>query len=209
METFDRSKQEQTTPQQALNRLKDGNERFVNNISTNRVYLQQMQLTKDTQHPFGIILSCIDSRGSSEIIFDLGLGDVFTIRVAGNVVNDDILGSMEFSCKVAGAKLLVVLGHTNCGAVKGACDHVEMGNLTGLLKKIYPQVEAASAYYEDKTSANDGLVFDVTKRNVFASKEEILSKSSIIRELVETGEVLMVGAMLDITSGKVTFYEEW
>ena len=132
--------QSSITPAKAIEFLKEGNERFVNNLKANRDLLQQANETRDGQWPFAVILSCIDSRTSAELIFDQGLGDVFSIRIAGNVVNTDIIGSLEFACKVAGSKLIVVLGHTSCGAVKGACDHVEMGSLTELLAKIQPAV---------------------------------------------------------------------
>ena len=129
------------TPQMAIQLLKDGNERFVNNLKVNRNLLKQVNETSEGQHPFAIILSCIDSRTSVELIFDQGLGDIFSCRIAGNILNNDIIGSMEFACKIAGAKLIMVLGHTECGAIKGACNNVVMGKLTGLLKKITPAVE--------------------------------------------------------------------
>ena len=135
-----------TSPQEALELLREGNYRFLNNLESNRDLLQQINETRDGQFPFAAILSCIDSRTSAELIFDQGLGDIFSIRIAGNVVNDDILGSMEFACKIAGSKLIVVLGHTKCGAITGACDNVQMGNLSTLLNKIQPSV-----YYERTT----------------------------------------------------------
>src|SRR5688500_17244920 len=130
MRTFNKELQQQITPQQALQILKDGNERFINNLKVNRNLLQQVNETRDGQWPFAVVLSCIDSRTGAELVFDQGLGDIFSIRIAGNVVNDDIIGSMEFGCKVAGSKFILVLGHKKCGAVKGACDHVEMGHLS-------------------------------------------------------------------------------
>src|SRR6187402_3978726 len=142
MRTHSKETQSSLTPDLALQILKDGNKRFLNNLKANRNLLQQVNETSEGQFPFATILSCIDSRTSAELIFDQGLGDIFSIRIAGNIVNTDILGSMEFACKVAGSKLIVVLGHTKCGAVKGACDHVEMGNLTELLSKIQPSVYA-------------------------------------------------------------------
>src|SRR5690348_10858062 len=138
MRTQTKEMQTALTPEMALDILKKGNERFINNLKTNRNLLQQVNETSDGQHPFAVILSCIDSRTSAELIFDQGLGDIFSVRIAGNIINEDILGSMEFGCKVAGSKIIVVLGHTRCGAVMGACDHVEMGNLTALLTKIRP-----------------------------------------------------------------------
>lgn len=205
MKTFDKAMQSEITPDQALNLLSEGNERFMQNTSLNRNFLQQMEETKGGQHPYAVILSCIDSRVSSEIIFDQGIGDVFNVRIAGNIINGDILGSMEFGCKVAGAKLLVVLGHTHCGAVKGACDHVEMGNLTGLINRIQPSVEKESSITENRTSSNDEFVFNVTQLNVMASVNEILDKSDILRDMADAGEIKIVGGMHDITTGKVTW----
>ncbi|WP_241480469.1 carbonic anhydrase [Legionella norrlandica] len=140
MKTLTKEMQEAITPTIALHLLQEGNKRFVNNLKVNRNLLQQANETSDGQHPFAIILSCIDSRTSVELIFDQGLGDVFSVRIAGTIINEDILGSMEFACKIAGAKIIVVLGHTKCGAIKGACDHIEMGSLTALLSKIQPAV---------------------------------------------------------------------
>ena len=140
MKAHNRESQANMTPKKALEYLREGNKRFMNNLMSNRDLLQQANETVNGQWPFATILSCIDSRTSAELIFDQGLGDIFSVRIAGNIVNTDILGSMEFACKVAGSKLIVVLGHTKCGAVKGACDHVEMGNLTELLLKIQPAV---------------------------------------------------------------------
>ena len=140
MKAHNKETQAQMTPRKALQFLQEGNNRFINNLKANRNLLEQVNETRDGQWPFATILSCIDSRTSAELIFDQGLGDIFSVRIAGNIVNTDILGSMEFACKVAGSKLIVVLGHSKCGAVKGACDHVEMGNLTELLSKIQPAV---------------------------------------------------------------------
>ena len=206
MTTFNKAMQTEITPEQALDLLAQGNERFVQNTSLNRNFLQQMEQTKDGQQPFAVILSCIDSRASSEIIFDLGIGDAFSIRVAGNVINQDILGSMEFGCKAAGAKLLLVLGHTQCGAIKGACDYVEMGNLTGLLDKISPSVDTVSVHHDNKTSTNAELVFEVTKQNVMASMEDIKTNSALLRDMIEAGDIKMVGGMHDIATGIVTFF---
>ena len=147
MKVHTKETQDKLTPRAALEILKEGNDRFVKNLKAQRDLLRQINETRDGQWPFATILSCIDSRTSAELVFDQGLGDIFSVRIAGNIVNTDIIGSMEFACKVAGSKLVVVLGHTNCGAIKGACDHVEMGNLTELLSKIQPAV------YQEKTSA--------------------------------------------------------
>src|SRR5215207_11155600 len=154
MKTNTKETQATATPERALRFLREGNYRFLNNLKTNRNLLQQVNETSNGQFPFAVILSCIDSRTSAELIFDQGLGDIFSIRIAGNILNEDILGSMEFGCKVAGAKIIVVLGHTKCGAVKGACDHVEMGNLTSLLTKIRPAVDDEETTTENRTSNN-------------------------------------------------------
>jgi len=208
MRTFNKELQQQMTPADALNILKQGNERFISNLKVNRNLLQQVNDTRDGQWPFAVVLSCIDSRTSAELIFDQGLGDIFSVRIAGNVVNDDILGSMEFACKVAGSKFIVVLGHTKCGAIKGACDHVEMGNLTTLLSKIEPAVAAESETKENRSSSNSEFVENVATINVRRNVQEILNKSDILREMVEKGEIGIVGAMYDVTTGKVDFYED-
>ena len=158
MRTLTRALRDALTPLEAIDVLRKGNERFVNNLKANRNLLQQVNETSDGQHPMAIVLSCIDSRTSAELIFDQGLGDIFSCRVAGNVLNEDILGSMEFACKAAGAKVVVVLGHSRCGAIKGACDGVRMGNLTALLEKIEPAIANESATIGDRTSANAEFV---------------------------------------------------
>jgi carbonic anhydrase len=166
--------------------------------------------TREGQWPFAVILSCIDSRTSAELIFDQGLGDVFSIRIAGNICNDDIIGSIEFACKVAGSKLIVVLGHTQCGAVKGACDHVELGNLTTLLNKIQPAVaiEVSKGKHTDCNSKNSGFVFDVTKTNVEETIKSIMNRSEIIRDMVESGQIGIVGSIHHLDSGIVEFIEQ-
>ena len=195
------------TPTMALNLLKDGNKRFVNNLKFNRNLWQQANETSDGQHPFAVILSCIDSRTSAELIFDQGLGDIFSARIAGNIVNEDILGSMEFGCKVAGAKIIVVLGHTKCGAVKGACDNVALGNLTGLIEKIKPAVNQETTTTENRTSSNANFVENVAELNVSLSVKNILLKSPIIAEMVKNEEITIVGGVHDISSGEVKFFE--
>jgi len=207
MRTFNKELQQQLTPLQALQILKDGNERFINNLKVNRNLLQQVNDTTDGQYPFAVVLSCIDSRTSAELIFDQGLGDIFSIRIAGNVINDDILGSMEFGCKVAGAKIIIVLGHSKCGAIKGACDNVQLGNLTGLLQKIEPAIKEEGYTKENRTSANREFVENVAEINVHRNVELIVKRSSIIREMVEQGKIAIVGAMYDVAIGKVEFYE--
>lgn len=208
MKTHNKESQALMTPRKALEFLQEGNSRFIKNLKTNRNLLQQANDTIDGQWPFATILSCIDSRTSAELIFDQGLGDVFSVRIAGNVVNTDILGSMEFACKVAGSKLIVVLGHSKCGAIKGACDHVEMGNLTELLSKIQPAVYQEKTTKEDRTSNNVPFVENVAKINVKRSVKSIVERSYIIEQMVEKGEIGIVGAMHNIETGKVTFYKD-
>ena len=207
MKTLTKELQSAITPALALELLKDGNKRFVNNLKINRNLLQQANETSDGQHPFAVILSCIDSRTSAELIFDQGLGDVFSVRIAGNIVNEDILGSMEFGCKVAGAKIIVVLGHTKCGAVKGACDNVALGNLTGLIAKIKPAVEQEAVTAENRNSSNGVFVENVAELNVSLSVKNILLKSPIIADMVKNGDIGIVGGIHDITTGEVKFFE--
>lgn len=207
MKTLTKEMQAAITPSLALELLKDGNKRFVNNLKINRNLLQQANETSDGQHPFAVILSCIDSRTSAELIFDQGLGDIFSVRIAGNIVNEDILGSMEFGCKVAGAKIIVVLGHTKCGAVKGACDNVALGNLTGLISKIKPAVEQEAVTTENRNSGNGTFVENVAELNVSLSVKNILLKSPIIAEMVKNGDIGIVGGIHDITTGEVKFFE--
>jgi carbonic anhydrase len=206
MKTLTKETQQAITPAFALELLKKGNDRFVQNLKINRNLLQQASETSDGQHPFAVILSCIDSRTSAELIFDQGLGDIFSVRIAGNIVNEDILGSMEFGCKVAGAKIIVVLGHTKCGAVKGACDHVEMGHLTGLLSKITPAVNNEVDTKENRNSNNANFVENVSALNVNHSVQSIVESSPILRELIEVGQIGIIGGMHDIATGDVVFY---
>ena len=208
MKTLTKEMQNALTPTMALDLLKDGNKRFVNNLKANRNLLQQANETSDGQHPFAVILSCIDSRTSAELIFDQGLGDVFSVRIAGNIINEDILGSMEFGCKVAGSKIIVVLGHTKCGAIKGACDHVEMGNLTALLTKIRPAVDDEQTTTDDRTSANGDFVEKVATINVKRSVKSIMERSIILKEMIEKGEIGIVGGTHDIATGQVTFLDD-
>ena len=209
MKTFNKKLQTEITPATALELLKNGNGRFMNNLKAHRNLLKQVNQTRDGQWPFATILSCIDSRTSAELIFDQGLGDVFSIRIAGNVVNTDILGSMEFACKLAGSKLIVVLGHTKCGAIKGACDHVEMGNLTELLSKLQPAVyeEKETINAEKRNAKNSHFVENVSAINVRRSVNNIIERSFILEQMVESGEIGIVGAMYDIETGKVKFYD--
>jgi carbonic anhydrase len=208
MKTSTQEMQAAITPAMALDILKEGNKRFVNNLKVNRNLLQQANETSDGQHPFAVILSCIDSRTSVELIFDQGLGDVFSVRIAGNIINEDILGSMEFGCKVAGAKIIAVLGHTNCGAVKGACDHVEMGNLTALLSKIQPAVYDEKTETENRNSSNAGFVEKVTAINIKRTVQAVMERSPILKEMIEIGACGIVGGNHDLTTGEVRFYED-
>jgi carbonic anhydrase len=208
MKAHNRETQAQMTPRKAMEFLQEGNKRFVNNLKAHRDLLEQANATIEGQWPFATILSCIDSRTSAELIFDQGLGDVFSVRIAGNIVNTDILGSMEFACKVAGSKLIVVLGHSKCGAVKGACDHVEMGNLTELLSKIQPAVYQESKTKENRTSNNSPFVENVAEINVKRSVKNIIERSNILERMIENSEIGIVGAMHNIETGKVTFYKD-
>lgn len=208
MKTLTKEMQAAITPRIALELLKEGNKRFVNNLKVNRNLLQQANETSDAQHPFAIILSCIDSRTSAELIFDQGLGDIFSVRIAGNIVNEDILGSMEFACKIAGSKIIVVLGHTKCGAVKGACDHVEMGNLTALLSKLQPAVYEEKTETGNRNSGNEHFVEKVSVINVKRTVHAIMERSPILKEMIQSGAIGIVGGTHEITSGNVYFYED-
>ncbi|MDH7913494.1 carbonic anhydrase family protein [Winogradskyella sp. SYSU M77433] len=208
MKAHTRETQATMTPEKALEFLKQGNVRFQSNLKANRNLLEQVNDTAEGQFPFATILSCIDSRVSAELVFDQGLGDIFSIRIAGNFVNQDILGSMEFACKLAGTKLIVVLGHTSCGAIKGACDHARMGNLTTLINKIEPAVYAVDEPEEkaQRNSSNLEFVDAVSKKNVEMALENVRNQSVILHEMEEKGEIKIVGAMYDISTGEVEFY---
>jgi carbonic anhydrase len=208
MKTLTKEMQAAITPSMALTLLNEGNKRFVNNLKVNRNLLQQANETSDGQHPFAVILSCIDSRTSAELIFDQGLGDIFSVRIAGNIINEDILGSMEFACKVAGSKIIVVLGHTKCGAVKGACDHIEMGNLTALLSKIRPAVDDETLTKENRNSNNSVFVENVATINVKRTVKSIMQRSPILKEMIESGQIGIVGGTHDISTGEVNFYPD-
>jgi len=208
MKTLTKEMQAAITPSMALNLLNEGNKRFVNNLKINRNLLQQANETSDGQHPFAVMLSCIDSRTSAELIFDQGLGDIFSVRIAGNIINEDILGSMEFACKVAGSKIIVVLGHTKCGAVIGACDHIEMGNLTALLSKIRPAVDDETLTKENRNSNNSVFVENVSTINVKRTVKSIMQRSPILKEMIESGQIGIVGGTHDISTGEVNFYPD-
>ncbi|RMH62998.1 MAG: carbonic anhydrase [Bacteroidetes bacterium] len=195
------------TPADALQMLQAGNERFVNGQMLPRNYQDQVEATATGQYPFAVVLGCIDSRVPPEIVFDQGIGDIFAPRIAGNFVNTDILGSMEFATAVAGSKLIVVLGHSSCGAVKGACDHVELGNLTHTLANIAPAIYAVTDVAGERSSKNASYVEAVTHENVAMTVQNILDRSPVIKDLVDKGEVMVVGAMYDVATGRVTFME--
>ena len=208
MKILNKELQDAITPQIAINILKEGNKRFINNLKANRNLLEQANETSDGQHPFAVILSCIDSRTSAELIFDQGLGDVFSVRIAGNIINEDILGSMEFACKVAGSKIIVVLGHSKCGAIKGACDHVEMGNLTALLSKIQPAVYDEKSVIEERNSGNSEFVEKVAAINVKRTVNTIMQRSPILNEMIKNGEIGIIGGMHNLNDGEVVFYDD-
>lgn len=204
MRTHSKKSQSEVTPDDALLFLQEGNERFVSNLRANRNLLQQVNETSAGQFPFAVILSCIDSRTSAELIFDQGLGDIFSVRVAGNVVNEDVLGSMEYACKVAGSKLVVVLGHSKCGAVTSACQHVELGNITALLSKIQPAVRQVEA--EVGTITTEENVQKVADANVDVAISVIRKQSEILATLEKEGEIKIVGGMYDVETGVVAFH---
>ncbi len=207
MRTLTKAMRDALTPITALEVLRKGNDRFVNNLKSNRNLLQQVNETSDGQHPLAIVLSCIDSRTSAELVFDQGLGDIFSCRIAGNVLNDDILGSMEFACKVAGAKVIVVLGHSRCGAIKGACDGVKLGNLTTLLHKIDGAIALETETLGDRTSNNAEYVERVAELNVLLVKKQVMERSPLLAAMVANSEIALVGGMYDVESGAVEFYD--
>ncbi len=203
------TKEEQAaiTPQKALEMLKQGNDRFVSGKTMKLDLHAQVKQTSTGQYPFAVVVSCIDSRIPPEMVFDRGIGDLFVARVAGNFVNDDILGSLEFSTKLVGAKLIVVMGHTECGAVKGACDRAQLGLLTTTLANINPAVNAVQGDYTPRSSKNKAFVQAVSEMNVKLTMRMLRDRSIVMREMLDKGEIGMVGAMYDVSTGKVTFYE--
>ncbi len=209
MKAHTKETQAAMTPESSLQALKEGNTRFQNNSKIDRDLKDQVNDTSKGQYPFATILSCIDSRVSSELIFDQGIGDIFSARIAGNFVNDDILGSMEFACKLAGTKLIVVLGHTACGAVKGACDDAKLGKLTGMLENIKPAVQAVTSPEDAslRNSSNIDFVNHVAVKNVQLTIDKIKQDSEVLAEMVQNNEIKIVGGMYDIHTGAVTFYE--
>jgi len=207
MRTHTEESQSTMTPEKALQYLKEGNIRFQSNLKANRNLLQQVNETSEGQFPFAVVLSCIDSRVSTEILFDQGLGDVFSVRIAGNFVNEDILGSMEFACKIAGSKLVLVVGHTKCGAIKGACDDAKLGNLTKLISKIKPAVDSVLEPKENRNSGNSEFVENVSRNNVLLTMENIRKQSPVLDEMIKNHEIGLAGAMYDVESGAVEFYD--
>jgi len=201
MNTQTKITQDSLTPTDAFNMLVEGNKRFTQNSKSDRDLLSQVSETSGGQYPFAVVLSCIDSRVPAELVFDQGIGDIFSARVAGNIVNEDVLGSMEYACKVAGSKVVVVMGHSKCGAVTAACKHVELGNITALLDKIQPAVNAVDE------EMSDSKVEKVAAMNVQLTIERIRKESSILAEMEAAGEIMMVGAMYSVADGSVTFYK--
>ncbi len=202
MKTQTKEIQENLTPKCAHDILVQGNKRFVMNLKAQRNLQEQVFETSQGQFPFAVILSCIDSRAPAELVFDQGIGDIFSVRVAGNIINEDILGSMEYACKVAGSKIVVVMGHSKCGAVTAACNHVELGNITALLGKIQPVVEAVNV---DTSDMHDDVIEEVAHLNVEHSINRIRKESEILAEMEEKGEIEIVGAMYDVSTGLVEF----
>lgn len=208
MRTLSKEIQNHITPELAFQILKDGNNRFINNLKANRNLLQQVNETSEGQYPFAAILSCMDSRTSAELIFDQGLGDIFSIRIAGNVLNEDILGSMEFATKIAGAKIILVLGHTKCGAIIGACNHVQLGSLSGLLEKIEPAIEQEKSTVKNRDGSNAEFVNNVTEINVRHTIERIRKESEIIAQLEKENKLKIVGGVYNVKTGEVNFFEQ-
>ena len=207
MKAHTKQTQEAMSPDAALKALKDGNKRFITSTQVSRDLMQQVADTSTGQYPFATVLHCIDSRVSAELVFDQGIGDLFSIRIAGNFVNEDILGSMEFATKLAGTKVVVILGHTACGAVKGACDHAKLGNLTGMLEKIAPAVTAVTEPADTalRTSSNIDFVNRVAVKNVHMAIDNLRAMSPVLKEMEAAGEIKVVGAMYHIENGQVDF----
>ena len=208
MRTLTKELRDKLTPEEAIEVLKSGNERFVKNLKAHLNLLEQVNETSDGQYPFAAILSCMDSRTSAELIFDQGLGDIFSIRIAGNILNNDILGSLEFATKIAGSKVIVVLGHTKCGAITAACNNMTLGNLTSLLQKIKPVIDKETETKDRRDGSNQNFVFNVTKLNVQITMDDIKNKSGIISELLHSGNIGMVGGIYDVDTGRVDFFNK-
>jgi carbonic anhydrase len=207
MRTHTKETQDILTPGLAIDMLKEGNKRFVNNIKAHRNLLEQVNETSSGQFPFAAILSCIDSRTSAELIFDQGLGDILSIRIAGNILNEDILGSMELACKIAGSKLIVVLGHTKCGAIEGACNNIELGNITALLNKIKPAIAKETETTTERNGSNVAFVKKVTVHNIFLTVKKVREQSSLLSDMEQSKQIKIIGGLYDVDTGQVTFYE--
>ncbi len=208
MKAHTRETQSSMTPAKSLQYLREGNERFVNNLRAHRDLLEQVNETRSGQFPFATIVTCIDSRTSAELVFDQGLGDIFSARIAGSVINDDILGSLEFSCKIAGSRIIVVLGHTQCGAIKGAIDKVQIGNLSTLLNKIQPSVYRERTTVENRTSSNGPFVENVMEIQTRRSVGQIVENSVLLREMIDANELYIIGAIYSVESGQVRFLDD-
>ncbi len=208
MWTHTEESQKKITPDIALEFLKDGNKRFLNNLKINRNLLKQVNQTSDGQFPFATILSCIDSRTSAEFIFDQGLGDIFSIRIAGNILNEDILGSLEYACKIANSKLIVVLGHTRCAAVMSAVDNFKMGYFTGLVAKLKPAIEVEKEIITERNGQNYAFVTNVSINNIKHTIQQIRKKSKILRDLENRKEIGIAGGLYDVETGEVRFFEQ-
>ena len=203
MRTQTKEIQENLTPKDAHRILVEGNKRFVQNVKAQRDLRAQVLETSGGQYPFAVILSCIDSRVPAELVFDQGIGDIFSVRVAGNIINEDVLGSMEYGCKVAGSKIVVVMGHTKCGAVTAACGNVELGNITSLLQKIKPAVDLVRT---DKEEMTDKSIEEVSVKNIQLSIDRIRKESLILSEMEKKGEIEIVGALYNVSTAKVEFF---
>lgn len=208
MEMTDQEKQQAATPASVLQMLREGNYRFTGNLRKNRNLLEEVMRSRAGQFPLATVVNCIDSRTPTELLFDQGIGRLFGVRMAGSVISTEVLGSIEFATKVAGSKLVVLLGHTQCGAVKGACDNVQMGNLTALLEKIRPAVEAEQTVTADRTSKNPDFLAKVSEIHVRLSLALMLEKSEIVRDLIRDGEIALIGGMYNVENGTVDFYED-
>jgi carbonic anhydrase len=205
--TIDQVAQQAMTPDAALSRLQQGNQRFVSGSSLHRDYPAQVKATSSGQYPFAAVLACMDSRTAPEIVFDQGIGDLFVVRIAGNYAQTDIIGSLEYATKVAGAKLIVVMGHTECGAIKGACDNVQLGNLSTVIDALQPAVEDVKDVQGERSSKNKQFVLLVTEANVRRTVAKLRADSAILREMEQAGQIKIVGAINDVSTGQVTFFD--
>ncbi|MGQ3889186.1 carbonic anhydrase family protein [Legionella sp. CNM-1927-20] len=208
MHTLTKEQQQNISSKQAVDLLKAGNHRFINNLRVNRNLLQQVKEASKGQHPFAAVLSCMDSRTPAELIFDQEIGYIFSLRIAGNILNDDIIGSLEFACKVVGAKLIAVIGHSGCGAIHGACNNVELGHLSGLLAKIHPAIEKVKKTFPKLNPNTPEFIEQVTKLNIQLTVDELSKRSKILNNLLNEQKIMIVGGLYNIENGKVVFFEE-